>query len=74
MKAIYLINLLRKKGLTGQSLADAMGISKASVSKIENGERENLSMKMLESAGQYLNKSSSELLKDLEKVRSTAQE
>jgi transcriptional regulator with XRE-family HTH domain len=68
MKAIKLIRLLRKKGLKGQELADTLGTSRATVSKIENGKMTRLSMKMLEEAAEKLKKTSAELLAELDKV------
>jgi transcriptional regulator with XRE-family HTH domain len=68
MKALKLIKLLRKKGLKGQKLAEALGTSRATVSKIENGKLTELSMRMLEIAAQNLNKNSNELLAELEEV------
>jgi transcriptional regulator with XRE-family HTH domain len=66
MKALKLIKLLRESGLSGQELADSLGTSRATVSKIESGKLRELSMKMLEKAAQKLNKKPAELLAELE--------
>lgn len=67
MKAIKLIKLLRKKNIAGQELADYLGVSRATISKFENGKMEKLSMEMLTKAAQKMNKTPAELLEELEK-------
>ena len=67
MKALDLINYFKKKGLNGSEIAKILGTTRATVSRIESGEIEKMNMDMLERAAQKLNKSSSELLLELEK-------
>jgi len=66
MKAKILIKYLRNTGLEGQELADAAGTTRATISRIESGEIEKLNLEMLEKAAHFLNKTSAELLAELE--------
>jgi transcriptional regulator with XRE-family HTH domain len=71
MKNKELVNYLRKKGYKGQRLAEALGVTKATVSKAEHDLIKNPSMKMLENAATALHLKPFELLKliEIEKIR-----
>jgi transcriptional regulator with XRE-family HTH domain len=62
-----LVNYLRERGFRGQGLADALGVTRATVSKAENGFIKNTSMKMLVNAAKELKLEPFELLKEIEK-------
>lgn len=74
MKPKKLIEYMRRKGFKGQGLAEALGTTRATVSKMENNIINKLKIETLDKAAQNLNKTTPELLDELNKVRSTAQE
>jgi transcriptional regulator with XRE-family HTH domain len=74
MKPKKLIEYMRRKGFKGQGLAEALGTTRATVSKMENNIINKLKIETLDKAAQNLNKTTSELLDELNNVRSTAQE
>jgi transcriptional regulator with XRE-family HTH domain len=74
MKANIIVKYLRTEGFKGIKLAEILGISRAAVCHIENGETKKLNYMYIERTAKALNVSQSELVAKLEKVRPTAQE
>jgi transcriptional regulator with XRE-family HTH domain len=66
MKAVKLITYLKKKGLKGNSLADVLGVTRATISHMESGKTQKLDHAFIEKAAQYLNKKPSEVMSELE--------
>jgi transcriptional regulator with XRE-family HTH domain len=74
MKANIIVKYLRKEGYQGKKLAEALGVSRATVCHLENGVTKKLSYIYIERAAKALNVNVSELVAKLEKVRPTVPE
>lgn len=68
MKPYKLIKYLRNQGLKGESLAEMLEVSRATVSNMENGDTEKMNFALLERTAQKLGIETADLIAKLEKV------
>ena len=68
MKASKIVIYLKRKGHKGDELAEILKVSRATISHLESGETEKLNFQYIERAAQFLNKTTPELLAELEEM------